>query len=74
MAEQAWEEIIKTQDSAKLTPEEKEAKVEAIAKWVQKAKTWFEKNKEEEAYGQSFAQLDLDRWYGDIDWVLLQRK
>lgn len=66
MAEQAWEEIIKTQDSAQLTPEEKEAKVEAIAKWVQKAKTWFEKNKEEEAYGQSFAQLDLDRWYGDI--------
>lgn len=56
MAEQAWEEIIKTQDSAKLTPEEKEAKVEAIAKWDQKAKTLWEKHEKEEAEDQKNAE------------------
>ena len=56
MAEQAWEEIIKTQDSAKLTPEEKEAKVEEIAKWDQKAKTLWEKHEKEEAEDQKNAE------------------
>ena len=56
MAEQAWEEIIKTQDSAKLTPEEKEAKVEEIAKWDQKAKTLWKKHEKEEAEDQKNAE------------------
>ena len=56
MAEQVWEEIIKTLEWAKLTPEEKKAKVEAIAEWDQKAKTLWKKHEKQEAEDQKNAE------------------